>query len=275
LFNLSVCAQKIINISGSQTNEVIQQIHNSGIDNIMKFQTFNQGLSNNGLTQQTGNQNNATVHQQNGATNDINNQTFSIQAGNSNELNIQQIGSGNLLLGFQLGYLSSLHGNKTEIKANSWNMDLNYTVNANDANSYLIEGERNKMNILQNGSNNGVMVVQQGTDNSISAEQLGKNNNLMSLQKGTNNKVIAYKQENNTDHVLYDKIIQMGENINLETIVNSNSALKGNTFIQSGTNLSLQVNNGLSNSVGGIEVNQKGSEMKVIVDQSYFSFPLR
>ena len=277
LLQLNVCifAQQTINNSSSQTNEVIQQIHNSGIDNIMKFQAINQGLSNYVMAQQTGDQNKTSIHQQNGMLSDISNQAYSIQTGNCNELNIQQIGSGNLLLGYQLGYLYSHIGNNHEIQANTENKGLNLTVNANDANSYLIEGERNKISISQNGSRNGLMAVQQGTDNTISAEQIGKNNNLISLQNGTNNKVIAYKQENYTEHALYDKIIQQGENISLETSGFSNSTIKGNTYIQSGSNLFLHVNNELSNSVGGIEINQKGSEMKVLIDQSYFSFPLR
>jgi len=45
--------------------------------------------------------------------------------------------------------------------------------------------------------------------------------------------------------------------------------------LQTGTNLSIEINNSLLNSLGGVEINQSGKDMKVVIDQSYFSFPMK
>jgi hypothetical protein len=275
LSSVSTYSQEILNITGTDTNEAIQQIRTPGIDNIMSFQTLNQGISNYALTKQIGNQNRADIKQQNDANSEMSNQSYTVQSGNSNELIIGQIGSGNLLLGFQLGYMALLTGNKTECSVGTETTNTSSTEMAGLGNGYIVEGERNKMTISQNGNNNGIMAIQQGSDNTISAEQTGNNNYLLALQKGTNNSITGYKQENETDQVLFDKVIQTGENLNLKTDNGSRLSIAGNTFIQTGTNLSLQVNNDLLNSEGGIEINQKGNDMKVVIDQSFFLFPMK
>ncbi len=275
LGTISTFSQEILNNIGTDTNEAIQQIKTPGIDNIMLFQTLNHGISNYAITQQVGNQNRADIKQQNDANSEMSNQSYTVQSGNSNELIIGQIGSGNLLLGFQLGYMALLNGNKTDLSIGTETTNVSSTEIPGLGNGYIVEGERNKMTISQNGNNNGIMAIQQGSDNTISAEQIGNNNYLLALQKGTNNTITGYRQENETEQVLFDKVLQTGENLTLKTDDASRSSLTGNTFIQTGTNLSLQVNNNLLNSEGGIEINQKGNDMKVVIDQSFFLFPMK
>jgi len=205
----------------------------------------------------------------------MSNQSYTVQSGNSNELTIGQIGSGNLLLGFQLDYISNLIDQKQQNQDKVLKNTLLKVSSPTEGNGYLVEGERNKMTITQDGNNNGVMAVQQGSDNTISADQTGENNYLLALQKGTNNAITDYKQENKSDEKLFDRIIQIGDNLSLKSDEVSTSSINGNTFVQTGTNLSLEINSELINSAGGIEVNQKGTEMKVVIDQSYFSFPLK
>ena len=269
-------AQGILNNSGSTTNDAIQQIQVSGLEDIMSYQTTNQAASNYVSIQQTGNQNKVNINQQQVSGFDMSNQSYTIQSGNSNELTLGQIGSGNVLLGFQLNYLA------TQVTKNQQENQTGVVINnvldagiSNDANGYVVEGERNKMNIMQNGNNNGVMAVQQGSDNTISAEQTGNNNYLLALQKGTNNSLTGYKQENETDQLLYDRVIQIGDNLTLKSDEASKSSVNGNTFIQTGTNLTLEINSNLINTAGGMDVKQTGKDMKVVIDQSYFLFPLK
>ncbi|NDP22927.1 MAG: hypothetical protein GZ091_17885 [Paludibacter sp.] len=267
-------SQVIINTTGKETNEAIQQISTSGFKDIMSFQTLNQGNINYVLAQQTGKQNAATIHQQNSAGSEMSNQSYSVQSGNSNEMTIGQMGSGNLLLGFQLGYLAIMAGSES---VNELPVESN-TVSAllpSTSNGCFMQGNGNKMNISQTGNNNGIMSIQQGDNNTFSAVQKGNNNYLMTLQKGRNNLVTGYKQENISEGALFEKIIQIGDNLSLKTDEFSLSKTTGNTFTQTGSNLSLDVNNSLLNSVGGIEINQTGNDMKVVVDQSYFSFPMK
>jgi len=270
-----VYSQDIINNTGSSTNGVIQQINVPIIDDIMSFQKLNPGVNNYVSAQQIGTQNAVNINQKNGVSSEMSNQSYTVQAGNSNELTIGQIGSGNLLLGFQLGYLATLAAtnpnNQIETPAN---FVYDFTAN-NVGNATLIVGENNKMSIIQKGNNNGVMAVQQGTGNFISAEQMGNNNYLLAMQKGTNNAINEYKQANTFDQNLFDRIIQVGDNLNVTSENASNSSAIGNAIIQTGTNLALEINNNLLNSVGGVEVNQTGSDMKIVIDQSFFSFPLK
>ena len=269
-------AQEIINNVESSTNDAIQQIQLTGIDNIQRFQTSSQVVSNYVSIQQTGNQNKATINQQQGSGFDMGNQSYTIQTGNSNDLTIGQIGSGNVMFGFQLNYLASLiAGNQKDIQTGVTNNNVIAAGLSNDANGYLVEGERNKMAIMQNGNNNGAMAVQQGSDNTISAEQTGNNNYLLALQKGSNNSLTGYKQENESNQVLYDRVLQIGDNLTLKSDEVSKSSINGNTFMQTGTNLSLEINSDLINSTGGMDVKQTGKDMKVVIDQSYFSFPLK
>jgi len=268
--------QAIVNNPGTSTNDGIRQIKLAGIEDIMSYQTANQTASNYVSIQQTGNQNKANIHQQQGSGFDMSNQSYTIQSGNSNELTLGQIGSGNVMLGFQLNYLATL--NPENQKDYQTGMAINNVltgVTSNETNGYVVEGERNKMSIIQNGNNNGVMAVQQGSDNTISAEQTGNNNYLLTLQKGTNNSLTGYKQENGSDQILYDRVIQIGDNLTLKSDEVSKSSVNGNTFMQTGTNLSLEINSNLINTAGGMEVKQTGRDMKVVIDQSYFLFPLK
>lgn len=275
LFNGAVCSQQIMNNLGVQRNEVIKQIHNADVDDVMKFQTLNANLSNKTVSLPAVIKDRASGFQQHGASADISNHIISQQSGSFNELSAQQIGGGNQLLCFQLGYLALPNANLQIGDTYTQKRSSAVLDNQRSIGAYVIEGESNKMCVIQNGTNNDVVAVQQGSANYFSAQQIGSNNNLQALQSGINNKVIGYKQENNTEHVLSDKIIQLGENISLESVGSSNSSLNGNAFFQAGTNLSLQVNTEFSNSQSGIEINQKGRDMKVIVEQSIFSFPMR
>ena len=256
-----------------EENESIQQIRTSGLADILSFQTQNRETSNMVLTQQIGDQNKASVSQQ--AESGFGNQSYSIQQGSSNEMSIGQIGSGNLLLGFQLGYVTS------ELSRQQGN---HYGFGLGNGNAYghgcsddisVVESERNKLTITQQGTNNGVMAVQQGSDNTITAEQIGTNNYLLLYQKGKNNSVTGFSQENSSGKVLLETVIQIGEDLSLNTSDVSKSKPNGNAFMQNGVNLSLQVNNEFANTLGGIEINQTGRDMKVVVDQSFFSFPLK
>lgn len=277
LFLFIICSNSVFSQGNGKNrekeeNEAIHQIRTSGMADILSFQTQNRDVSNLVLTQQIGNQNKASVNQQ--AESGFGNQSYSIQQGNSNEMNVGQIGAGNLLLGFQLGYITSELGRQ---QGNHFGFGLEngngnayaYGHGSSDANS-VVEGERNKLTITQEGTNNGVVAVQRGSDNTISAEQKGTNNYLLLLQKGKNNSVTGYRQENTSDKMLLETVIQEGEGLSLNTSDVSKSKPNGNTFIQSGMNLSLQVNNEFANTLGGIEINQTGRDMKVVVDQSYF-----
>jgi len=269
LLDFSRCfSQEIINNLGTEINEPIQQISIPGIDNILGLQTLNRGISNFVNLQQTGNLNKASVSQQNDVGPAMSNQSYTVQSGNANELTVGQIGSGNLLLGFQLGYLATEAGIEKGKKNDISDPPASESVSS-------IDGERNVLNTNQSGNYNGIMAVQQGTDNSISAGQTGKNNYLFVLQKGTFNSVADYKQENNSNSILFDSIVQIGDHLELKSHETSKPKPNQNIFMQSGTNLSLVINNDLLNSVGGVAINQTGRDMKVVIDQSYFSFPMK
>ena len=268
-------SQEFINNPGMETNKAIAQISTPGINDILSFQTLNQGIRNYAFTLQIGNQNKATIHQQNELSAETGNLSFTAQSGNSNELTIGQIGSGNLMLGIQLGYLTTLTGIQKDISIGVENGCVFTSVFPMERNGYEVEVERNKMIISQNGNNNGIMAVQQGTDNFISAEQTGNNNYLLILQKGTRNSVTDYKQANQSEQFLFDKIIQIGDNLSLKADGASTYKPEENTFTQTGSNLSLEVNNSLLNTVGGVEIKQTGYDMKVVVDQSFFTLPMK
>jgi len=272
-------SQEIINDLNPATNGAIQQVPTSGLQNILNFQTLNQDVSNFVQTHQVGDQNIAKINQKSGAGAISANQSYTFQQGNANELSVGQIGSGNLLLSFQLGYLASEAG---RTQGNHYGFGLgNGEGNAyayghqHTTTNYLVVGERNKLTINQDGNNNGVMAIQMGTDNTISANQKGKNNYLAFLQNGKNNSITGVSQENSSDKVLFDTFIQIGENLSFSATEDSKPKPNGNKVNQSGINLSLQVNNQFVNSLGGIEINQKGKDMSVVIDQSYFLFPMK
>ena len=271
---LPVYSQEIINIPAIETNETIHQISTPGINDIMNFQTLNQRIGNFTDTQQIGNQNKLTIHQQVDPGLGFSNQSYSIQEGNSNEMTVGQIGSGNILLSFQLGYLSNSISESNLFRFGLEN-SLGTTGPSNERNAILSFGKRNILQVTQEGSNNRIMASQQGTGNYISAGQKGDNSYLAILQKGMNNSVSGYMEENTDGSILFETITQVGENLSLSATDVSRSKLNGNVFNQSGVNLSLEVNNGLINTLGGIEINQTGRDMKVVVGQSYFSFPMQ
>jgi len=272
-------SQEIINDLNPATNGAIQQVPTSGLQNILNFQTLNQDISNFAQTQQIGNQNKASISQNRGSGSSSANQSYTFQQGNTNELSVDQIGGGNQLLSFQLGYLASeagrLQGNHYGFGLGNSNGNAYAYGHQHTATNYLVVGERNKLTLNQDGNNNGVMAIQMGSDNTISANQKGKNNYLAILQNGKNNSVTGVSQENSSDNVFFDTYIQIGENISFNATEDSKPKPNGNKSNQSGINLSLQVNNQFVNSLGGIEINQKGKDMSVVIDQSYFSFPMK
>ena len=263
-------SQEIINITGQDTNGAIQQISLPGIKDILGFQTLNRNTGNYVSLQQSGNHNATNINQQSGSQ-EMTNQAYTVQSGTSNELTLGQTGSSNLLLGFQLGYLATLNGTQQD---NQTAVPTGFVESLIAGNTITPEGDGNKMTLTQTGNNNGIMAIQQGSDNSISVQQTGNNNYFLALQKGSNNTISDYKQENTTGLVLYDKIVQTGDYLILKSDIASMSGA-GNTFMQTGTHLSLEMNSDLINSPGGIQVTQTGKDMKVVVDQSYFSFPLK
>jgi hypothetical protein len=281
LLNIPFCSpQEIVNNPVVESLEAIRQISTDGLVKMLSIQSINQGLGDIALCQQAGNQNIFTFHQQGGdPLSGTINQSYNFQQGNFNELLVSQFGNGNLLLSFQLGYLANELGanqsNQPVFSLGNSNGDIAALVTQNKNNGIWVDGERNKIEISQEGTNNGIMTVQQGDDNSISAVQKGKNNFLLILQEGKNNSVNGYTQENISDNPLYDTIIQQGDNLSLSTDGVSRTSANQNIYSQTGTNLSLEVNNGFVNSTGGIEVTQTGKDMKVVVDQSYFPMPLK
>ncbi|MCE5224825.1 MAG: hypothetical protein LLG05_03105, partial [Porphyromonadaceae bacterium] len=107
------------------------------------------------------------------------------------------------------------------------------------------------------------------------AEQTGGNNYLVSFQKGNNNSMTGYRQQNYSEGMLYDQLVQIGNNLSFDAEGIAGGRVTGNNVRQIGNNLSFEVNSLLPNARGGIQVNQTGRDMKVVVEQSYFSFPLR
>lgn len=272
---LPAFSQGTLQVSESSDNESVQQIRISGLSDILSFQIQNQGIGNMAMAQQIGNWNKSSVNQKSDDGSAFANQAYSIQQGNTNEMTIGQIGSGNLLLGFQLGYLTKVY---SQPQPNLSGLELgSFAGTSLDNNSGLsgITGDNNKLTIVQEGTNNNVLAIQQGSGNSISAGQKGINNYLLLRQNGSKNLVTDYMQGNNSENILFDTVIQQGERLSLSATDASKSKPNGNSFIQTGENLSLQVDNQITNTMGGIAINQTGHDMKVVVDQSFFSFPMR
>lgn len=277
-FSFGYCpgkSQEIIKDRASESNEAIQQIRTSGEENILNFQTLqilNRGIGSYSFIQQTGNRNKVNINQFDEAGSSTVNQSFTIQKGSSNEVIVGQMGGGNLLFGFQLGYLARLAERRQGVQIGIDKSAIP-AMFSNVGEGDKTEGEGNKLNITQAGNSNGAMTSQQGFYNFINAKQQGINNYLSILQYGTNNSVTNYKQGNESELILFDTIIQIGDNLSLTTdgVTNSNPAV--NRFTQTGANLSIQLNNSLLNTGTGVNVNQTGHDMKVVIDQSYFSFP--
>lgn len=268
---------------GSDINTLIEQIKKPGSLSIPSFQALNKADGNYVLTLQSGDQNNAEIRQ---ASNDgfgRSNQVISTQAGNSNEFSAEQIGSGNLVRSDQSTYVSNLQtleilAQRCAPKTGSWtipyfgNNNLNVLQKGDDnCQSSLQMGDYNGIQALQQGNSNGILTIQQGSNNNIAVEQLGNYNLLSVRQLGRNNAVTGYLQENNSGAISADKINQIGENLTLISHDASRYKACGNSFSQTGANLTLEVNNGFLNSLKGVDIVQTGIAMKVIVDQSYFS----
>jgi hypothetical protein len=249
------------------------QINISEFENSLANQPFNADPTYNSSITQLGNYNTAKLIQTQEQDLSSNpNTSNSYQQGNFNLVDLTQKGSENVLFSFQLGY--SIPGHSTENKENTQTdaklaSVLNF--NASSANMFS-DGNNNTLISSQEGNSNKILSIQQGSNNYIHAEQLGNDNNLVAQQVGTNNRVENFIQNNN--HGESDIISQVGENITLNSISPSNS-LYGNNYSQNGTNLSITLNNSTFNTLGGLKVSQTGHDMKIVIDQSYFSFPLR
>ncbi len=265
--------QEILNNPTTEVIPEVQQIRTAGLDQLLQQQLVQQSSSNYIMTSQTGTGNKAMVNQLNDQSSALSNQSQLIQSGNFNEFTIGQVGSGNILLAFQLGYLSFNSG-VTTTQSLPLIGTLFESLFSTESSGSLSTGERNKLDLNQSGTGNGAFTLQQGNDNKISAGQTGKNNFLLVLQNGNYNSVEGYLQVNVTEQPLFDSILQNGEHLKLTSSGASDFKLSGNSFIQSGTNLSIQVNNEFLNTTNGVEISQTGRDMEVIVDQSYFSFPM-
>lgn len=275
------CLFFVFNTQG-QTNP--QQINTTEFDNLLFMQSSSVVLSDVSSIAQLGN-NNSAILSQTDAGGLLPNASNSMQQGSNNLADITQKGNGNVLFSFQMGVMAdelsngNIGNSQLDIALqNMMSFIINpsssaFTIGSQTNDIDYIAAEGNKMTITQNGTNNGIMAVQQGSNNTLSAEQTGNNNYLLALQIGSNNTIEDYKQENTSDQILYDKIIQTGDFLTLKSDVASTTGA-GNTFIQTGSNLSFEINSDLLNSPGGVQVNQAGNNMKVVISQSYFSFPL-
>jgi hypothetical protein len=271
LWSSNCYPQVNLNTDGSEFFTQIGQVIKPDFQTILSFQAQNGVNGNYVLSMQLGNQNNAAVHQVNELGNDRSNQVISLQAGNGNEFSAEQIGSGNLVMSVQSAYLSNLQSlevlsQRGITNPDQWSMP---NVGRNQL-SFVQEGNENSLSSLQQGSYNSIQAHQQGDENSIIAKQFGGYNHLTVTQNGMNNSVAGYIQENQSGSVSSDNIIQNGDNLTLISHDASQYKANGNSFSQSGSNLTLEVNNGLLNSMGGVDIVQTGKEMKVIVDQTYF-----
>jgi hypothetical protein len=279
LLSITSCfSQDILTNYYRLSNDQIQQISASGISSILALQDLNYGLNNKAIELQNGNENSVVVKQTADPTAALPNQSYNYQLGNHNSLSLDQTGGGNILLSFQFGYLTE-ESFRRSVTAYGLNLNPLYGEGKKikpDKKLYnLGSGEGNKIEVSQDGSNNGILAVQEGDDNLISAGQKGINNYLLVIQKGNENSVTGYNQENTTEQNLYDSIIQQGDNLSITTDGVARNTPIENIFCQTGTNLSIDVHNEFLNSSKGLEVVQKGRDMKIVIDQSYFPNPLR
>ncbi|MDD3319949.1 MAG: hypothetical protein PHS59_00700 [Paludibacter sp.] len=269
-FSLFAKAQEIINNEAANNIEAIRQISVSDMDIFLSFQSWNNVAASKTISKQIGNYNKLTINQYDRGEMNMVNKAFTTQTGNSNELTLGQIGSNNLLLAYQMGYQNTADNTNKMIEYSYSSINCSKTTNVNQS-----FGGGNKLDIAQEGTDNVALSFQQGTDNTFVAKQTGRKNYLMVLQRGTSNSVSGFNQENQTADALLDVIIQVGDNLELKTDEFARSKTRGNSITQTGTNLSLELSNEILNNKGGLEVSQKGNDMKVIVDQSYFAFPLK
>lgn len=136
-------------------------------------------------------------------------------------------------------------------------------------------GNGNLVSITQLGYNNRVLTVQQGSCNMLSLTQIGYNNGLVAWQVGESNWIDGYTQQNYSENSLCDRLVQVGEFLHFDARGLAGSGWSENRVTQIGNNLSFQINAVLPGSGEGIKVTQTGKDMRVVIEQSYFSFPLR
>ena len=136
-----------------------------------------------------------------------------------------------------------------------------------------VQGIDNCLNLIQTGNNNFLFAVQEGMHNVFEAEQGGVNNYLVTIQKGLNNSITGYRQQNYSENLLCDDLIQVGINLNFSAEGLDGARLNGNSVSQIGSNLSFRINRMLPSFGNGIKVSQTGRDMRVVVEQSYYSFP--
>lgn len=136
-------------------------------------------------------------------------------------------------------------------------------------------GNGNLVSITQLGYDNRVMTVQQGSCNMLSLTQIGYNNGFFAWQVGDYNWIDGYRQQNYSENSLFDKLVQVGEFLHFDARGLEGSGWSENRVTQIGSNLSFRINAVLPGSGDGIKVNQTGRDMRVVIEQSYFSFPLR
>ena len=134
-------------------------------------------------------------------------------------------------------------------------------------------GGKNELYLRQLGTSysNKAIIQQEGSENYINVDQNGDENNFNVLQVGNNNRVETFKQTNVNGKK--DDISQIGDNLTLNVSLETIGAVYGNTFTQIGTNLSATVTSTIP--LNDITVSQTGHDMKVVIDQSFFSFPLK
>jgi hypothetical protein len=246
LLLISLFLLVVINGAGAYGQEhkgiTIQQVDCEEYNGVLDIQSQNQDLSNNVTTKQIGEGNQADI-----------NQLFVFQHGDDNSVSATQEGTGNTINSIQVGYM---------------------TYGMYMCGGY-IQGINNQLISTQSGSYNDLFSLQLGYQNYAKINQTGVNNILFLLQKGNNNSVDEYNQTNDdTGHVLHESIIQIGSGHSLSVKDNPDCKQYGNSFYQDGTKLSLHFNNALFNAPGGVEVRQTGHDMKIVIDQSFFSFPM-
>ena len=268
IFILIACFSTIIYAEG-QIN--LQQITASGFGNGLLQQTIHPKQTNVATISQLGDQNSASINQNKSGSSFQTNLAQSIQQGNWNNTDITQNGGGNSLLSYQLSYITT---GLCKHQENILGVENAFTLNSG-ASSQVSNGKGNTLTSSQDGTNNQILAIQLGENNLITTDQKGQYNYLSILQQGTNNQLIDYKQANSSGKPLFDSVIQIGENLQLNVPNLSEERQYGNSYSQQGENLSLTINNSLLSSNGGMVVKQTGHDMHIEINQSYFGFPMK
>ena len=264
-----ICLFQVFTAQG-QVN--IPQISTSEVESSGTLQPNAEQLNISSITQ-LGNYNTAKLSQTEGS--DLissPNSSSSFQQGDYNLVDLTQKGNLNILYSFQVGFLASIFS--TESTDNTLRGTILPTLlNLNAGSTGIFSnGNNNTLISSQEGISNKFLSIQQGSNNYIQADQIGNYNNLVVQQVGNNNRVENFVQNNIKGES--DNISQVGDNNTLNSIDKLNT-LYGNNYIQNGSNLSITLNNSTLSATGGITVNQTGHDMSIVIDKSYFSFPLK